>query len=153
MPCLFEYHIHENIFYTSNRPYSIHINRNSCIGLKCFYGLVSLQSTTFCMHNKALTFAKITNVGYVAYQMMSLCHINNPAQVYLKKTCWYNLPHSGKYVPPITKAYANVLGAQARVWTTQKLFPGSSHPKKKVVACRKIFIISKPNTTPSKERG
>jgi len=28
------------------------------------------------MHNKALTFAKVTNVGYVAYQPVSLCYMN-----------------------------------------------------------------------------
>jgi len=59
------------------------------------------------------------------------------------------LPSSGKFVPPTTKAYAKVLGAQTRVSTIQKVFPNSSHHKKKVVACRKMFIISKPKTSPS----
>jgi len=41
MPSLFEHQIHQNIIYTSNRRYSIHINKNSCIVLKLFYSLVS----------------------------------------------------------------------------------------------------------------
>ena len=41
--------------------------------------------------------------------------VRQPRSDVLKKTCWYNLPHSGKFVAPATKAYANVLGAQARV--------------------------------------
>jgi len=57
------------------------------------------------------------------------------------------LPHSGKIVPTLTKAYANA-GAQACARTTQKLFPSPSHRKKKVVACRKHFIISKPAHAP-----
>ena len=44
--------------------------------------------------------------------------------------CWFNLPQTGKLVTPTTKAYANVSGASARVWTTHKLFQSSSHPKK-----------------------
>jgi len=36
MPSLFEHQIHQNIIYTSNRRHSIHINKNSSIGLKTF---------------------------------------------------------------------------------------------------------------------
>jgi len=49
---------------------------------------------------------------------------------YIWKNMLYNLPHSGKFVPTTNKSYANFLGAQARVWTSQKLFSDSSHPKK-----------------------
>jgi len=37
MPNLFEHQIHLNIIYTSNRRYSIHINKISSIGLKNFF--------------------------------------------------------------------------------------------------------------------
>jgi len=36
MPSLFEHRIHQNNIYTSNRRHSIHINKNSSIGLKNF---------------------------------------------------------------------------------------------------------------------
>jgi len=36
MPSLFEHRIHQNIFYTSNKRHSIHINKNSSKGLKNF---------------------------------------------------------------------------------------------------------------------
>jgi len=47
--------------------------------------------------------------------------------------------HSGKFVPILTKAYANVLGAQAHVWTTQKLFQGSTDPEKESCVMSKKF--------------
>jgi len=99
------------------------------------------------LHGFVLLLLVFTN--YHALQSYWLFLVN-PVQVYLKKHVgWYNLPHSGKFVPPTTKAYPNVLGAQARVWTTQERFPNSFYPfKKKVVACRKILIIARPNTTP-----
>jgi len=34
------------------------------------------------MHNKALTFAKLTSVGYVACQLVSLCYINKGGASY-----------------------------------------------------------------------
>jgi len=36
MPSSFEHQFHQNIIYTSNRRYSIHINKNSSIGLENF---------------------------------------------------------------------------------------------------------------------
>jgi len=72
----------------------------------------------------------------------------NSAQVYLKKTCWYNLPHSVKFVPILTKPYANVSGSQARVWNysqAQRIL------KKKVVACRKKVYYFK--TEHTRKRG
>jgi len=39
----------------------------------------------------------------------------NPAQVYLNNPRRYNLPHSGKFVSILTKAYGSVLGSHARV--------------------------------------
>jgi len=37
MSSLFEHQIHQNTIYTSNGRYSIHINKNSSIGLKTFF--------------------------------------------------------------------------------------------------------------------
>ena len=44
--------------------------------------------------------------------------------------------------------YAKAIGARARFWTTQ-IFLSSSNLKKWFVACRKHFVISKPNTCPA----
>jgi len=66
-----------------------------------------------------------------------------PSSGELKKTCWYNFSYSGKCVPTITKAYTNVLGAQARVWTTQKLFQSSSHPEKESCCTSEKFCYFK----------
>jgi len=55
----------------------------------------------------------------------------------------YNLPHSGKFVPTTNKSYANFLSAQARVWTTQKLFSSSSHPKKESCCMSENFYYFK----------
>ena len=41
MPSFFEHQIHQSIIYTSDRRHSIHLNKNSSIGLKLFYRLVS----------------------------------------------------------------------------------------------------------------
>jgi len=42
-------------------------------------------------------------------------YLPKPQSSVLKKTCWYNMFHSGQFFPPTTKVYANVLGAQARL--------------------------------------
>jgi len=36
MPSLFESQIYQNIIYTSNKRHSVHVNKNSSIGLKKF---------------------------------------------------------------------------------------------------------------------
>jgi len=45
MPSLLEHQIRQNIIYTSNRRYSIHINKNSSVGLKNFF-------TIWCRNNQ-----------------------------------------------------------------------------------------------------
>jgi len=39
MPSLFDHQIHQNNIYTSNGRYSIHKNKNYCIGLKTFFAV------------------------------------------------------------------------------------------------------------------
>jgi len=41
MPSLFDHQIHQNNIYTSNGRYSIHKNKNYCIGLKTFFAVWS----------------------------------------------------------------------------------------------------------------
>jgi len=50
MPSLFEHQIHQNITYTSNRRHSMHINKNSSIGL-----------TVWCRNNRRCS-ACTTNI-------------------------------------------------------------------------------------------
>jgi len=75
MPSLFEHQIHQNIVYTGNWRYSIHINKNSSIGLQNIF-------TVWCRNNRRSSTCttnpdvrEVSNVGYVAYQLVSLCHI------------------------------------------------------------------------------
>ena len=51
------------------------------------------------------------------------------------------MPHSGKIVPTITEAYANVVGAQARVGATQKLFPSSTEKKESCCMSKKFYYF------------
>ena len=66
-----------------------------------------------------------------------------PLRYIWKKNMLYNLPHSGKFVPTTNKSYANFLSAQARVWTTQKLFSDSAHPKKESCYMSENFYYCK----------
>jgi len=71
--------VHQNIIYTSNRRHSTHINKNYNIGLRNVFAVLcrnNRRHSEICMHNKALTFVKATNVGHLVYQLISLCCIN-----------------------------------------------------------------------------
>jgi len=69
MPSLFEHEIHQNIIYTSNRCYSIHIHKNSSIGLK---NLLQFGVATI---DKVLHAQQSSDVRE-GHQLVYLCYIN-----------------------------------------------------------------------------
>jgi len=67
MPSLLEHQIHQSVIYTSNRRHSIHINKNSSIGLKKLF-------TVWCLNNRRRSACTI-----------KLCHSRrSPMLVYLR---------------------------------------------------------------------